>query len=87
VKVADGRRIVWAVATDPRARHDDFAAVVARIRQEVVAAGEDKAPVPGGYVSPLGAEERTAIMRLLRDGTYARAAARIAAADPDLADQ
>lgn len=75
------------MATDPLALDDDFAAVVERVRREVAAAGENKAPVPGGYVSPLGAYERDAIMRLLRDGTYARASARVGAEDPDLADQ
>jgi hypothetical protein len=75
------------VAVDPLAVHDDFAAVVERVRREVVAAGENQAPVPGGYVSPLGAEERDAIMRLLHDGIYARAAARVGIEDPDLADK
>ncbi|MCA1846537.1 MAG: hypothetical protein LC792_25750 [Actinobacteria bacterium] len=75
------------MATDPLALHDDFAAVVAKTRREVVAAGEHKAPTPGDYVSPLGPEERDAIMRLLHDGTYARAAARVGEEDPDLADQ
>lgn len=82
-----GRRIMWPVATDPLALHDDFAAVVERVRREVATAGANKPPAPGGYVSPLGAEERDAIMRLLRDGTYARAAARVGSEDPDLADQ
>jgi hypothetical protein len=75
------------VATDPLVLQDDFAAIVERVRHEVAASGENKAPVPGGYESPLGAEERDAIMRLLRDGTYARAAARVGIEDPDLADQ
>jgi hypothetical protein len=77
----------WAVATDPLALHDDFAVVVAKTRSAVIAAGEHKAPEPGDYVSPLGPDERDAIMRLLRDGTYARAAARVGNEDPDLADQ
>jgi hypothetical protein len=75
------------MATDPRALDDDFYVVVDRIRGEIVAAGENKPPVPGGYTSPLGPEERDAIMRLLRDGTYARAAARVGIEDPELADQ
>lgn len=75
------------MATDPLARHDDFAAVVGRVRQEVAAAGENRPPVPGGYTSPLGPEERDAIMRLIHDGTYARAAARVGIEDPELADQ
>lgn len=80
-------RIIAFVATDRLAFQDDFVAVVERARRELVAAGENKAPVAGGYVSPLGAQERDAIMRLLHDGTYARAAARVGAEDPDLADQ
>jgi hypothetical protein len=75
------------VATDPLALHDDFSAVVERVRREIVAAGENKPPDPGGYTSPLSPEERDAIRRLLDDGTYARAAARVAHDDPDLADQ
>lgn len=80
-------RMIAFVATDPLAFQDDFVAVVERVRREVAAAGENKAPVAGGYVSPLGAQERDAVMRLLHDGTYARAAARVGTEDPDLADQ
>lgn len=75
------------MATEPDALHDDLFAVVDKIRREVAAAGEDKAPGSGGYASTLGPEEREAIMRLLRDGTYARAAARVGNDDPELADQ
>jgi hypothetical protein len=75
------------VATDPLALEDDFSAVVDRVRREIVASGENRPPDPGGYTSPLGPEERDAIMRLLHDGTYARAAARVGDDDPDLADQ
>lgn len=75
------------MAAGPPALPDDFAAVVDRIRREVAAAGENRAPVPEGYVSPLGADERAAIVRLLQDGTYARAAAGVGAEDPALADQ
>ena len=75
------------VATDPLDLEDDIVAVVARARRRMIAAGKDKAPVVGAYRSPFRAEEREAILELLRDGTYHRAAARVAAADPDLADQ
>ena len=77
----------WGVATDPLELDDDLGAVVARARRRMVAAGTDKAPVVGVYQSPLGQQEREAILELLRDGTYHRAVARVAAADPDLADQ
>jgi hypothetical protein len=75
------------VATDPLRLEDDFANVVARVRREIVAAGKHKAPKSGRYQSPLGPEEREAILRLLRDGTYHRAAARVGEEDPELADQ
>lgn len=75
------------MATDPLALHDDLSAVVDRVRRDIAAAGENKPPVPGGYTSPLGPEERDVIMHLIHDGTYARAAARIGNEDPELADQ
>lgn len=75
------------MATDPLDLKDDLDSVVARARRRMIAAGRDKAPVVGVYRSPLGAGEREAILELLRDGTYHRAVARVAAADPDLANQ
>jgi hypothetical protein len=75
------------VATRPLESRDDFADAVRRVRAEIVAAGEDRAPVAGEYVSPIEPGERDAIMRLLHDGTYRRAAARVGAEDPELADQ
>jgi hypothetical protein len=74
------------VAADPLEPKDDFVAVVERVRGELAATGEDKVPIPDEYVSPLGPTERDAIMRLLRDGTYRRAAARVGEQDPDVAD-
>jgi hypothetical protein len=75
------------VGTDPLELRDDFAAVVARVRDEIAATAEDKAPTPGEYVSPLGPAESDATVRLLWDGTYRRAADRIGEQDPDLADE
>jgi hypothetical protein len=75
------------VATDPIEPRDDFVAVVGRVRSEIATTGEHKARVVGEYVSPLGPAERDAIMCLLRDGTYHRAAARVGEQDPDLASQ
>ncbi len=75
------------VPADPREPKGDFVAVVERVRGEIAATGEDKVRIPDAYVSPLGPTERDAIMRLLRDGTYRRAAARIGEEDPDVADQ
>ncbi len=75
------------VATDPLGVGESFSAAVERVRNEVTMAGEDKAPAAGEYVSPFDADEREAIMRLLRDGTYHRAAARVGEEDPELSDQ
>lgn len=75
------------VATDPVDLDDGLESVVQRVRKEIRAAGEHKAPRIGEYVSPLTREERDAIMALVRDGTYHRAAGRVGAEDPDLADQ
>lgn len=66
---------------------DDFHSVVTDARRRLVAAGHHKAPRIGRYDSPLGAEERTAIIQLLRDGTYGEAARRVGEEDPELADQ
>ena len=75
------------VATDLLDLDDNFPAVVDRVRNKVIMAGEHKAPAAGEYVSPFGPEERDAIMRLLRDGTYHSAAARVGEEDPELSDQ
>ena len=75
------------VAIDPVEPQDDFTVVVDRVRSEILAAGEDKAPAAGEYVSPFGREQRDAIMRLLRDGTYRRAAVGVGRDDPELSDQ
>ncbi len=75
------------MATDPVGPDDDFGIAVARARRRMVAAGNHKAPVVGVYESALGSEEQEAILRLLRDGTHHRGVARVAPADPDLADQ
>jgi hypothetical protein len=75
------------VATDPISRGDDFEAVVARARRAAELAGELRPPVIGPYDSPLNADERQFLLGLVRDGTYARAVAVIAAEDPDLASE
>lgn len=66
---------------------EDLDAVVTRARRQLVASGRNKAPATGLYASPLGEEERAAVLALLRDGTYWEAAKRVGEADPDLADQ
>lgn len=75
------------VATDPISTEDDFEAVVARARRAAELAGELRPPVIGPYDSPLNADERPFLLGLIRDGTYARAVAVIAAEDPDLASE
>lgn len=65
---------------------DDLKTVVMRARR-IVASGRHKAPATGTFASPLGAEERAAVLALLRNGTYHEAARRVGEADPELADQ
>lgn len=80
-------RMLQDVATDPISLGDDFEAVVARARRAAELAGELRPPVIGPYESPLDAEERQFLLGLVRDGTYGRAVAVIAAEDPELASE
>lgn len=66
---------------------DDLDSVVTRARRQLVASGRHKAPASGRSVSPLGEEERAAVLALLRNGTYKEASRRVGEADPELADQ
>lgn len=66
---------------------DDLDTVVMRARRQLTASGRHKAPASGPYVSPLGEEERAAVLALLRNGTYQDASRRVGEADPELADQ
>lgn len=66
---------------------EDLDTVVMRARRQLVASGRHKAPVTRLYTSPIGDEERAAVLALLRDGTYQEAARRVGEADPELADQ
>lgn len=75
------------MATDPIDMANDFDSIVLRPRRQLAASGKDKAPVIGRYDSPLGPEERAAILKLLRDGTYQEAARRVGDEDPELAVQ
>lgn len=75
------------MAIDPIAFEDDFDAVVARTRQAIASRGENRLDVTEEFQSPLSSEEREVLMSLLRDGTYAAAAGRVAVEDPDFADQ
>lgn len=75
------------MATHPIDVDHDFEAAVARASQLASTSNELRRPIGGGYVSPLRPEEREAVRTVLRDGTYARAAAAVGASDPDLADQ
>lgn len=75
------------MATNPTAFEDDFTAVVARTRHTIASRGENRLDVHEEFQSPLSPEERDVVMNLLRDGTYAAAAGRVAVEDPDFADQ
>jgi len=75
------------VATDPIDLDNDLEAAVLRARRAAEAVGELRPAVVGGYASPFPPEARDAVRRLLRDGTYHRAAAAVGASDPDLTDQ
>jgi hypothetical protein len=66
---------------------DDLETAVMRARRQLVASGRHNAPATGLYASSLGAEERAAVLELLRNGTYHEAAKRVGEADPELADQ
>ena len=75
------------MAVDPIELSPELGRVVERARQAAEAAGELRPPAPGPLQSTIPVEAREAIVGLLRDGTYAAAVARVAAEDPDLADQ
>lgn len=75
------------MAVDPIELSPELREIVARARRAAETAGELRPPGAGPLRSPIPVEARAAIMELLRDGTYAAAVARVAAEDPDLADQ
>ena len=79
-------RIVEVVAT--RSLHLDPAlqAVVERAREALAEAGGLGVRTAERYESPLGDQEREAVARILRDGTYRRLADAVAADDAELAD-
>jgi len=74
------------VAVEAFRFEEDLGAVVARIREEIRLAGEDRLP-PKSEEEPLPSEVREAVTRLVRDRTFHAAAARVGAEDPELADQ
>src|SRR5947207_273665 len=55
------RTYLGDVATHAVEFDDDFAALVARTRREMIAAGENRAPATGVYEPPFGADARQAI--------------------------
>jgi hypothetical protein len=75
------------VAIDPIEFDPELREVVARARRAAEDAGELRPPGTGPLRSSIPPEARAAVMEWLRDGGYAAAVARIAAEDPDLADQ
>jgi hypothetical protein len=75
------------VAVDPIELNPELREVVARARRAAEIAGELRPPAAGPLRSSIPPEARAAVMEWLRDGSYAAVVARIAADDPDLADQ
>ena len=78
--------MVGTMAVRPIEPEDDLATIVATTRREMISTGEDKAPASGIYEPPFGPDARAVIMALVRDGTYRKAARRVARTDPQLAD-
>jgi len=62
-----------------------LAKVVKRARKALDASGELD-PKPGAFKSPLASDERAAVAKMLRDGTYRRLADDVARDDPESAD-
>ena len=65
----------------------DLAAAVDRARKLAEDAGELSPSRGGSFESRIPPEVGSAIVELLRDGTYAATVARVVADDPDLADK
>ena len=74
------------MAIDPVDLGPDLGEAVARARSAALAAGELRVG-PGSYRSPLPPEASSAVISLLRDGTYDAAVRSVVAEDPDLADE
>jgi hypothetical protein len=75
------------MAVDPIDLNPELRELVARARRRAEAAGEMRPPGRGPLQSSVSPEVGEILLELLRDGTYAAAVARIAADDPDMADQ
>ena len=79
--------ILGVMAVDPIDLSPELREIVERARRAAEEAGELLPPGVGPLRCTIPVEAREAIIELLRDGTYAAAVARIAAEDPDLADE
>lgn len=75
------------MAVDPIDLDPELRRLVERARRAAEEAGELRPPGRGPIRSSISPEAQAVIMEWLRDGGYAEAVARIAAEDPDLADQ
>lgn len=75
------------VAVDPIDLDPELRELIKRARRAAEEAGELRPPGRGPVPSAISPEAQAVIMEWLRDGGYAEAVARIAAEDPDMADQ
>ncbi len=74
------------VATQWIESGDDLSEVVAKVRAQVIATGEDRLPTGSRHLAA-DPDEQRALLQVLRDGSYATAAARVGAEDPELASE
>jgi hypothetical protein len=75
------------MARDPLELNRELDEVVLRARRLAAQTGALEPVRRGSGRLPLQSEAADVVMELLRDGTYAEAVARVAAHDPDLADE
>ena len=73
------------MATRPVRSEHELSALIDEARRAAAQSGELH-PARGPYCSPLGETERTAVARILGDGTYRELADRLSREDPEIAD-
>lgn len=75
------------MAVDPISVSPELEEAIARARRQAEAAGELGRRRPVRPREPLPPEVRAFFRRILDDGSYAEAVARLGAEDPEIADQ